>query len=515
MTKRIIIVFLSFFIGSSPLFSQVRRTPIKKETHNERGATLKENKISKRTEAEDKSQNSSYQSPGVYIEEIDPNPPSVVQVETAIPAFIGYTEKGSTQPTQINSLGEYKTLFGGPSNEELAGFEINTDGTINVPTISATPKYLMYYMLEMFFANGGGKCFIVSVGQYGTYQSSIENNKILAGLHILNNQDLPTLILFPDATSSMNTGNPAELYKAALAQCADRKDRFLICDVKGIENDTPRAIEEFRFGMGSQNLKYGAAYFPFLQTDLKYTYAEDKIKVKLNKNGKILVLKDSSKPEQSLYHTENGIYRNLYQEIKSIINTQKLILPPSSAIAGVYVTTDGTRGVWKAPANVSLNRVQAPTIEVSNSDQESLNIDPSGKSINAIRSFESKGVMVWGARTLAGNDNEWRYISVQRFFNMVEESVKNATAHFTFEPNDANTWVNVRSMIENYLTELWREGALQGSKPEHAFYVRVGLGNTMTGQDVINGKMIVEIGLATLRPAEFIILRFTQEMGEN
>jgi phage tail sheath protein FI len=155
-------------------------------------------------------------------------------------------------------------------------------------------------------------------------------------------------------------------------------------------------------------------------------------------------------------------------------------------------------------------------VAISDKDQEYLNVDVSGgKSINAIRSFVGKGTLVWGARTLAGNDNEWRYISVRRFFNMVEESVKKSTAWVVFEPNDANTWLKVRVMLENYLSILWRQGALQGAKPEHAFYVKCGLGQTMIAQDILNGLLIVEIGMAAVRPAEFIILRFSHKMQKS
>ena len=135
-----------------------------------------------------------------------------------------------------------------------------------------------------------------------------------------------------------------------------------------------------------------------------------------------------------------------------------------------------------------------------------------GKSVNAIRSFVGKGTLVWGARTLAGNDNEWRYISVRRFFNMVEESVKKSTYWAVFEPNDANTWVKVRGMIESYLTQKWREGALAGSTTKDAFFVRCGLGTTMSSQDILEGRMYVEIGMAVVRPAEFIILKFYHKL---
>lgn len=190
-------------------------------------------------------------------------------------------------------------------------------------------------------------------------------------------------------------------------------------------------------------------------------------------------------------------------------------IPPSGAVAGVYARIDGTRGVWKAPANVSLNNVIGPAVKIDNSEQDDLNVTPTGKSINAIRAFAGKGTLIWGARTLAGNDNEWRYVPVRRFFIMVEESVKKATEPFVFEPNDANTWVKVRVMIQNFLTLQWRAGALQGAKPEDAFFVHVGLNETMTAIDILEGRMIVEIGMAVVRPAEFIILRFTHKMQDK
>lgn len=191
-------------------------------------------------------------------------------------------------------------------------------------------------------------------------------------------------------------------------------------------------------------------------------------------------------------------------------------IPSSGAVVGVYARVDEARGVWKAPANESLNSVTGPAFTVSADEQAGMNVDPiAGKSINIIRSFIGKGTLIWGARTLAGNDNEWRYVNVRRFFNMVEESSKNATEQFVFEPNDANTWVKVQGMIENFLTTLWRQGALQGAKPEHAFYVAVGLGKTMTALDILEGRMIVEIGMAVVRPAEFIILRFSHKMAES
>jgi phage tail sheath protein FI len=203
----------------------------------------------------------------------------------------------------------------------------------------------------------------------------------------------------------------------------------------------------------------------------------------------------------------------VYNFAKAALKSYFVVMPPSGAVAGVYAATDGSRGVWKAPANVSLAGVLEPVVKLDNLKQENYNVDAdTGKSINVLRAFSGKGTLVWGARTLAGNDNEWRYISVRRFFNMVEESVKKSTYWAVFEPNDANTWVKVRGMIENYLTDKWREGALAGALPKDAFYVKCGLGTTMSAQDILAGRLHVEIGMAVVRPAEFIVLKFFHKL---
>ncbi len=208
---------------------------------------------------------------------------------------------------------------------------------------------------------------------------------------------------------------------------------------------------------------------------------------------------------------KHPVFGSIAEEVKRTMS----LLPPSGAVAGVYAAVDRTRGVWKAPANVSLADVVGPAVRINDAGQADLNVTPSGKSINAIRAFAGKGTLVWGARTLAGNDNEWRYVPVRRFFNMAEESIKKATEPFVFEPNDANTWVRVRAMIDNFLTVQWRQGALAGAVAGDAFYVKVGLGETMSALDILEGRMIVEIGMAVVRPAEFIILRFSHKMQSS
>ena len=174
---------------------------------------------------------------------------------------------------------------------------------------------------------------------------------------------------------------------------------------------------------------------------------------------------------------------------------------------------DNTRGVWKAPAGGDpIEAVAGPIINVTDAFGAILSSDPSGKSINVIRPIAGRRTLIWGARTLAGNDGDDRYVNVRRFLIFVAQSIRKATARFVFEANDADTWTRVRGMTENFLATLWRTGALRGNKPEQAFTVAVGLGTTMSPQDILDGKMIVVIGVAVVRPAEFIILRIGQWM---
>lgn len=471
--------------------------------------------------------------PGVYIDEVPKFPPSVAQVETAIPAFIGYTRNttlnGDTlinRPVRIKSLVEYESVFGVRLETFTAVVNTDSQGQNIVQTPPAAPTVFnhMYYSMQMYFANGGGPCYIVSIGADNVAPTLLQHT---AGLTAIGKEDEPTLLVFPDALQ-LDRGDFYQLYQAALAQCADLKDRFTIIDVfnghldysaPGGEDVIDSATLGIRTLIGNNFLLYGAAYYPQLHTTLSYNYDETTLAITGTLDGAavpantVLRLENPAPADEprSLYHRAN----KLYHEIRNAITAIPVILPPSSAIAGVYATVDSTRGVWKAPANVSLRFVNRPTVALDDAGQENLNVHTTGKSVNAIRAFSGKGVLVWGARTLAGNDNEWRYINVRRFFNMVEESTKKASEAFVFEPNDANTWVKVRAMIENFLILQWRAGALAGAKPEQAFYVRVGLGQTMTAQDVLEGRMIVEIGMAVVRPAEFIVLRFSHKMQES
>ena len=465
-----------------------------------------------------------YKTPDVYVKEVSLFPPSVAEVATAVPAFIGYTQKARENrdddlrlvPKRIKSLTDYELYFGkaDPLSFSVNLVEDSTSGEITIqPIVEPTLTYLMYHCMKIFYANGGGPCYVVSVGNLSdAIALGDDNTGLQGGLKRIEKEDEPTLIIFPEAVHLGNSAHFFSLINASLGQCKKLMDRFAIMDLHGED------VAQFRNNITSDLdfVKYGAAYHPWLKTSMNYPFDDTTVTIAshVDENGDEVAggLEGVDIGTDAIKQERNALYNQIKDELSKLF----LKLPPGAAVAGAYARVDGSRGVWKAPANVSLLNVVGPTTKITNEDQEGLNVDPvAGKSINAIRAFTGKGNLIWGARTLAGNDNEWRYVPVRRFFNMVEESIKKSTYWAVFEPNDANTWIKVKSMIENYLIQKWRDGALAGEKPEHAFFVKVGLGETMTAQDILEGRMNVEIGMAAVRPAEFIILKFSHKMQES
>lgn len=205
----------------------------------------------------------------------------------------------------------------------------------------------------------------------------------------------------------------------------------------------------------------------------------------------------------------------MYKSIMSSLREHINLLPPSAGMAGVYSMVDNNIGVFQSPANVSIGSVVRPAVNLTNDEQEDLNMPLTGKAVNAIRTFPGKGVLVWGARTLDGNSQDWKYVSVRRTVIFIEQSIKYAAEPYVFSPNTAATWTNVKAMLSNFLTNVWQQGALAGASAEDAFSVYIGLGETMTPVDILDGIMRITVKLAVTRPAEFIIITFEQQMQKS
>jgi phage tail sheath protein FI len=486
--------------------------------------------------------------PGVYIVEKSAFPNSVVEVATAVPAFIGYTEKALNgnksllnKPWRITSMAEFRSYFGDAPKPKFAIDE----GEASENTIAFNGKhyavkrqdhFTLYYNMLLFYANGGGPCYVVSVGDYTA--DSIEKSKLEAGITPLIKEQEPTMVIIPEAVNLADEADCYALQVAMLTHCGyEMRNRFAILDVyNGYQTDD--VVKNFREAIGSNFLDFGAAYYPWLNTsivqesELSFSNLDlEVLKTLLAEEVENSGMADAKKEQvkeyiESLKEELTDVEHNtlhkilsqispLYGEIMKEMRTSLNLLPASAAMAGVYTMVDNTKGVWKAPANVSIATVVSPTVNISHEEQEDLNVPLSGKSINAIRFFTGEGIKVWGARTLDGNSLDWRYINVRRTMIMLEESVKNAAKAYVFDPNEANTWVNVKSMISNFLNGIWKRGGLAGAVPDDAYSVHVGLGETMTPEDILEGIMRITVLVAIVRPAEFIEITFQQQMQKS
>jgi phage tail sheath protein FI len=431
--------------------------------------------------------------PGVYVTESSPLPSSVVGVATGVPVFIGFTQTalmdetvlptpftqkaraGKTSvlltPTLIDSLAEYETIFG---------------------TLPANATFLLYDSLKLFFTNGGGACYIVSVGDYQSAVNAagvplFDVATLQKGLDAAGAQKGPAITVIPDAvllppdadftgTGRIPTSFAYQtLVQAMLAQCGALQDRVALFDLYGadaintetkatLEAGLAQCVEHFQVAVGDANLSYGIAYFPSLITP----------------------------PE-----TPTG---------------PSGLVPPSGAMAGIFAANDALRGVWNAPANIALKGVAGPRVAINSEEQGPLNVPLNGKSVNVIREFTDRGAVVWGARTLDGNSPDYRYVQIRRTLIYIEQSIQTALDQYVFAANDGQTWVAVTAMVSSFLQNLWSQGGLMGDKASDAFTVQCGLGSTMTGQDILDGYMIVQVTLQMVRPAEFIELTFKQKM---
>ncbi|MEL6452337.1 MAG: phage tail sheath C-terminal domain-containing protein [Pseudomonadota bacterium] len=492
-----------------------------------------------------------YKTPGVYIVEKNAFPNSVVEVATAVPAFLGYTQTAlrgkqilTNVPTRITSLSEFEMLFGGAPQTRFARGTDDAGNPVIAPTDDT--RFLLYNSMRLFFDNGGAACWIVSVGPYvdgNNAATTKARDDFRVGLDLLEKEPEPTMLVIPDAVV-FGRADWETLSGWMFQHCTKLRDRVAIFDV--YDGHLPRVrgdgdvIRLFREAMKEDLLSYGTAYYPWVHatvvsgseldfraldmtfagelateitTELKLADMEDgDDKDKLTEM--VAAITNPPDTEVKITRAHNSLlqlsetYRHVMDDTLRAAN----LLPPAAAMAGVYARTDATFGVFKAPANTGLASVSAPCVTISQEEQEDLNVPVSGKAVNAIRTFMGRGVMVWGARTLDGNSQDWRYISVRRTMIFLEQSIKGAAQAYVFSPNTSSTWITVANMIRNFLNNQWKAGALAGATPDEAYQVTVGLGSTMTAQDILDGYMRISVRVAVTRPAEFIEITFQQKM---
>lgn len=523
---------------------------------------------------------STIKTPGVYINEVNAFGNSVVPVATAVPAFIGYTPQAMYEgksytnvPRKITSFTDFQAIFCLPDppapadpakqydpeyylvaqdSQPTTGDYIMIGTTFYSILPDPNTIYYLYNSIKLFYDNGGGDAYIVSVGPYGDPSGSpatlgdqvvnpnVQLNQLTDGLALLEQEQEPTMYICPEATL-LSVDNNSSLMKAMLLQSSSMQTTVSIFDIIGGNDPNPLNymddIDAFRNGTGSNGLDFGTAYYPFVGTTVMQTSDIDYTNLF---GGDVTQLQPLLSPPDNPNATVDTIIANIqnppggealtvsqynnslltasptYGTIIATVLQNANILPPSGGMAGVITVTDNQVGPWESPANTSMGDVISLPIKLTGAQQGDLNVDAiSGKSINAIRFFNGLGILIWGARTLDGNSQDWRYLSVRRTMTFLEQSSKLAANAYVFAPNTKNTWESVKAMIGSFLNDVWKQGGLQGASAADAFSVECGLGSTMTSEDILNGFMNVTVKVAIVRPAEFIVLTFQQQMATS
>jgi phage tail sheath protein FI len=320
-----------------------------------------------------------------------------------------------------------------------------------------TPSTPLSQAVYGFFLNGGRRCYVVNVGQGGGVSGGGRERQ---GLQLLEEIDEIAVVAIPGYTDAAS-------YDAALSHCERLKDRVVVLDAPQDVGNIDRLLKMATASAGEAGAGgglrprpsdggYGAFYFPWIT-------------------------------------------------VRDPLSGELVDAPPSGHLAGIWARSDASRGVHKAPANEVVRGALNVTYRLTREEQGELNQN----GINCIRLFPREGIRVWGARTLADGSSEWRYLNVRRLFNMVEESIATSTRWIVFEPNDRTLWKSIRRDVSAFLTILWRDGALMGRTPEEAFFVKCD--EETNPPEIIDAGMVVTlIGIAPVKPAEFIIFRISQ-----
>ena len=503
-----------------------------------------------------------YLTPGVYVEEVPSANKPIEGVGTAVAAFVGLAPGGPVNtPMRISNWTQFAKIFGDTQNRE------------NGPFMEGS--YLAHSVYG-FFQNGGNLCWVVRVGSEegipapraalpAATDKSVEAAQVLA----LDGIEDPIKVDLSEESSGDEGKNGDATYKLVITAGSEVEEHAGLTLKKGRTNiankvnaasklikieDTAASLPETRIAEGSYTLSA-----PSISTDEidpgdfegdvanrrgmgglapvdEVTMVVMPDVMTLNGDGKqlrdlqgkmiahcenagdrvaILDAPPDLSPQEVLewrmdtagYDSKMSALYYPWIEVMDPLTKRPLMVPPSGHIAGVWSRVDSARGVHKAPANEVIMGANGLGFQVTHAEQGGLN----KVGINCVRSFPGRGIRIWGARTLS-SDPEWRYINVRRLFNYISESVMEGTQWSVFEPNDETLWTSLRIAVSNFLTRVWRDGALFGTTPAEAFYVKCDA-ETNPPEVVEAGQVVCEIGIAPVKPAEFVIFRLSQFTG--
>jgi phage tail sheath protein FI len=315
-----------------------------------------------------------------------------------------------------------------------------------------------------FFLNGGGRCYVLNIGKDGSLTGA---GRTRTGLALLESYDDVAILGIPGYTDAASWG-------AALDHCEKLKDRVAVLDA-------PESVKDL--GMLTKVATAEPAKKPPAAEGA--AAPSEGARARVSDRG-------------------YGAFYYPWVVVRDPLSGENVTIPPSGHVAGIYARVDSMRGVHKAPANETVLGALNLNYWMTNEEQGELN----DNGVNCIRFFPREGIRVWGARTLAA-DAQWRYLNVRRLFNMIEKSIVLSTRWVVFEPNDESLWKSIRRDIKAFLTLVWRDGALMGATPEEAFFVKCDA-ETNPREVVDAGQVVIYIGIAPVKPAEFVIFRIGQ-----
>jgi phage tail sheath protein FI len=398
-----------------------------------------------------------YRTPGIYVEEVPAGPRPIQAVGTSTAAFLGDAPVADAFPNQPRAINNWS---------EFMRYYMPEDELVSSPLANA---------VFGFFENGGTRCFVVNTAGQDTLTDA---------LGALETEDEVAIVAAPGRFDAAS-------HDALLRHCETLLDRVAILD-------PPEEVDDI-----GKLTQAATAEAPRRRRGGQGETGEGQESGGSRGRGDEGPKAGGLRPRQS--DRGYGAFYFPWVTVMDPVTDSLVNVPPSGHMAGIWARTDATRGVHKAPANESVRGALNLTYRLTRSEQGVLN----DAGVNCLRLFAREGIRVWGARTIADAASEWRYLNVRRLFNMVEESIAEGTNWVVFEPNDQTLWKSIRRDIGSFLTRVWRDGALLGATPEEAFFVKCDA--ETNPPDVIDaGQVVALIGLAPVKPAEFVVFRVMQ-----
>ncbi len=435
---------------------------------------------------------------GISPKEFTAPIPPIKEIPTSL-LFVGYTEFALDDdgqsliniPKKISCFEEFEQYFGKAKRSNFVATMSSQDSrSIAISEIENNP-FTLYYSIQNFFKNNNSTISILSLGHFSEIKKPNVQDFEKA-LEIIDQYEDFSVLAFSEMQYLPN--EEYATFVAKTLEICKNKNRFFIIDLpyKEVQNIS-YYFEDFRELLGNISpdfLTSAAAYFPSLETKMSYSFSDENVAVRIANQEIGLQDLQTSDPQ-------------LYSKILLGIKSKKVILPPSSCIANVYLKNDAERGIWNAPSILPLLE-KALFYSMNDVEQAKINSHSTGKSINSIRNIPGKGTLVWGARTLNGNNSEFRYINVVRFVKMLKASILKSLDHLPREQWTANNGHLVLNVVNDFLHHYWQLGALQGLEPSTAYYVNCKINDQNSDFNSIEKNINIDFGIAIFRPAEFI-----------